>query len=331
MKRFYTGVLSLILLAVPVAAAAALAPAAADGAKKEGEVLLYGAIPAQASTPMRDLFEKNYGIRINNWRGGPDDLIKRLTESKSGENLFDVVVGNEIVMAALEKKGMLDSFEPPAAQRFPRRLMHPERRMTPWRAIAFGINFNTQRLAAEQTPRKWEDLLDPKWKKKFLLPNPALHLPTLQFFLNLEKLLGPKWLNVVQGWAKQRPRLTRDPGEEIPTLTSGEIPLGVGYIKDKFQFAGPIDYVRMDKYLASLSFVAVARKAPHPAAARLFTDFFLGPEPQQMLANLGDYVLHPEIEDRFRSEVTDDQIVPMRAPSPAEREAWNKKFREMFK
>jgi iron(III) transport system substrate-binding protein len=331
MKRLRMALWSLILLAVPAVAAAALPPAVADGAKKEGEIVLYGAIPAQASRPMRDLFERNYGVRVNNWRAGPNDIIHRLAESKTGGNLFDVVVGNEVVMAALEKKGLLDSFEPPTAQGFPRHLLHPERRMTPWRAIAFGINFNTQRLTPDQAPRKWEDLLDPKWKKNFLMPNPALHAPTLQFLLNLEKLLGPKWLNVVQGWARQKPRVTRDPGEEIPTLTSGEIPLGIGYIKDRFQYAGPIDYVRMDKYLASLSFVAVSRQAPHPNAARLFTDFFLGPEPQQMVANLGEYVLHPEIEDRFTSEVTDDQIVPMRAPSPAEREAWSKKFREMFK
>ena len=123
---------------------------------------------------------------------------------------------------------------------------------------------------------------------------------------------------MVEGWAKQKPRVTRDPGEEIPTLTSGEIPVSIGYIKDKFQFAGPIEFVRMDKYLASLSFVAVARNAPHPNAGRLFTDFFLGPEPQQILANLGEYVLHPDVDDRFRSEVTDNQIVPMRLPAAAE-------------
>jgi iron(III) transport system substrate-binding protein len=330
MKRFRTGVLSLILLAVSAAAAAALSPAVVDGAKKEGEIVLYGNVPAQASKPIRDLFEKSYSVRVSNWRAAPDEIIRRVDDAKS-ENLFDAVVGNELVMAALDKKGLLESFEPPSALGYPRHLMHPERRMTPWRAIAFGINFNPQRLTADQAPRKWEDLLDPKWKKNFLMPNPALHAPTLQFILNLEKLLGPKWLNVVQGWARQKPRVTRDPGEEIPTLTSGEIPVGIGYIKDKFQFAGPIDFVRMDKYLASVSFIAVARKAPHPNAARLFADFFLGPEPQQMIGNLGEYMLHPDVDDRFRSEVTDDQIVPMRAPSPAEREAWSKKFREMFK
>ncbi len=325
------GLLSLISLALPAAAAAALPPATLDGAKREVEIVLYGSIPAQAYKPIRDLFEKSTGVRVSNLRAGADEIIRRAVDAKTGDNLFDVVVGNELVMSALDKKGLLESFEPPSAQGYPRNLLHPERRMTPWRAIAFGINFNSHRLTADQAPKKWADLLDPKWKRRFLLPNPALHAPTLQFFLNLEKLLGPKWLDVVEGWAKQKPRVTRDPGEEIPTLTSGEIPVSIGYIKDKFQFAGPIDFVRMDKYLASLSFIAVARNAPHPNAARLFTDFFLGPEPQQILANLGEYVLHPDVDDRFRSEVTDNQIVPMRLPAAAEREAWTKKFREMFK
>lgn len=306
-------------------------PNVRETAKKEAEVVLYGAIPGQATKPIRELFEKTYGVRIVNWRADSEAILKRVSaESKTG-NVFDVVVGNDVLMTALDKKGLLGSFDPPAAQKFPRQLLQSERRMTPWRVFAYGLNYNTQRLTAEQAPKNWEDLHDPKWKRKFVMPNPALHNGTLQFILNLEKLLGPQWLAVVQGWAKQRPRLSRDPAEEIPTLTSGEVPLAIGYIKDKYQFAGPIDYVKMDKYLSSVSYIAVSRKAPHPNAARVFTDFFLGPEPLQMIANLGDYVLNPDVEDRFKSEINDDQLVPMRVPTSSERETWTKKFREMFK
>jgi hypothetical protein len=50
-----------------------------------------------------------------------------------------------------------------------------------------------------------------------------------------------------------------------------------------------------------------------------------------MFARLGEYVLHPDVEGRFRNDVTDDQIVGMRAPTAAETETWKKKFGEMFK
>ena len=47
--------------------------------------MLYGAIPGQATRQIRDLFEKGYGLKVNNWRGGPDDILNRIAgESKSG-------------------------------------------------------------------------------------------------------------------------------------------------------------------------------------------------------------------------------------------------------
>jgi ABC-type Fe3+ transport system substrate-binding protein len=80
-----------------------------------------------------------------------------------------------------------------------------------------------------------------------------------------------------------------------------------------------------------LSFVAINRQAPHPAAARLFTDFFLGAESQRIFGNFGEYVFHPEADHKFKKDVRDDQIVVMRLPSNEELESWSKKFREMFR
>lgn len=324
---------ALLELAALAAARGATLPAAIEeGAKEEREVVVYGAVASRAMRPIMRQFEKTYGVRVKNWRGDAEEIVARgESQAKQGKINFDVVLGHEAVMDALERKGLLESFELPAAQRFAKHFLHPEHRMTPWAALPLGINFNTERLTSRQAPRSWEDLRDPKWKRKFTMPHPGQNQIMLQFVLNLEKLLGPKWLAVVEGWARQRPQLTRDFPEEIPLLTSGQAPLGIGTLKDKFQFAAPIDYVRMNRYLASLSFVAIARGAPHPNAARLFADYFIGPDRQEIFARLGEYVLHPDVEGRFRNDVTDDQIVGMRAPTAAEAESWKKKLGEMFK
>jgi iron(III) transport system substrate-binding protein len=87
----------------------------------------------------------------------------------------------------------------------------------------------------------------------------------------------------------------------------------------------------MNKYLASVSFIAINRQAPHPNAARLFTDFFVGPEAQRIFGGYGEYVFHPEADHKFKKDVKDDQIVVMRLPSNEELESWSKKFREMFR
>jgi hypothetical protein len=65
--------------------------------------------------------------------------------------------------------------------------------------------------------------------------------------------------------------------------------------------------------------------------ARLVADFFLSYEPQKIFGDLGEYVLHPEVEHKFKKAVKVDQIVVMRLPANEELESWSKQFREMFR
>jgi iron(III) transport system substrate-binding protein len=320
------------LLIVPRPSRAQITSELVEAAKKEGEVMFYGAITVNSSKAIGDAFEKKYGIKLQHWRGDATELINRtLAEARAGKPAFDITLGNEVVMTTLDQKKLFAVFDPPAAKSYPKQFLDPDKRMTPWRVLPYGINYNHQMLKAEEAPKTWEDLLAPKWKGKFGMANPGIHVTTLQFVINLEKLLGAKWLSVVEGWAKQEPRLGRSLADTIQPLTSGEVPVAIGYIKDKFQYSGPIEYVRMNKYLASLSFAAINRQAPHPNAARLFTDFFLSAEPQRIFGGFGEYVFHPEADHKFKRDVKDEQIVVMRLPSNEELDSWSRKFREMFR
>ena len=331
-RKKFLALIAISLLIAPRLSQAQITPDLVEAAKKEGEVMFYGAITVNSSKAIGDAFEKKYGIKLQHWRGDATELINRaLAEARAGKPAFDVTLGNEVVMTTLDQKKLFAVFDPPAAKGYPKQFLDPDKRMTPWRVLPYGLNYNHQMLKAEEAPKIWEDLLAPKWKGKFGMANPGIHVTTLQFVINLDKLLGAKWLNVVEGWAKQEPRLGRSLADTIQPLTSGEVPVAIGYIKDKFQYPGPIEYVRMNKYLASLSFAAINRQAPHPNAARLFTDFFLGAESQRIFGGFGEYVFHPEADHKFKKDVKDDQIVVMRLPSHEELESWSRKFREMFR
>lgn len=320
------------LLIAPKLSHGQITPELVNAAKKEGEVMFYGAITVNSSKAIGEAFEKKYGIKLQHWRGDATELINRtLAEARAGKPAFDVTLGNEVVMTTLDEKKLFAVFDPPAAKDYPKQFLDADKRMTPWRVLPYGLNYNHQLVKTEEAPKTWEDLLAPKWKGKFGMANPGIHVTTLQFVINLEKLLGTKWLKVVEGWAKQEPRLGRSLADTIQPLTSGEVPVAIGYIKDKFQYPGPIEYVRMNKYLASLSFVAINRQAPHPNAARLFADFFLGAESQRIFGGFGEYVFHPEVDHKFKKDVKEDQIVVMRLPSNEELESWSRKFREMFR
>jgi len=316
----------------PSMVSAQITPELIAAAKKEGEVMLYGAITVKLSKTIGDAFEKKYGVKLRHWRGDATELINRsLAEARAGKPAFDVTLGNEVVMNALDEKNLFAVFEPPAAKDYPKQFLDADKKMTPWRVLPYGINYNYQLLKPGEAPKSYEELLQPKWKGKFAIANPGIHVTTLQFVLNLDKLLGANWLKVVEGWAKQDPRVGRSLADNIQPLTSGEVPVAIGYVKDKFQYAGPIEYVRMSKYLASLSFIGINQQAPHANAARLFTDFFVGPEAQRIFGNFGEYVFHPEVDHKFKNDVKTEQIIVMKLPSNDELKDWSKKFREMFR
>ena len=314
------------------ASQAQITPQLIEAAKKEGEVVFYGAMNVSISKRIGDLFEKKYGIPVKHWRGDATEIVNRvLIEARAGRPAFDVNLGNEAVMQALDEKNILGVFDPPAAKVYPQQFRDPDMRMTAWRVLAYGINYNHQLVKADEAPKSYEELLQPKWKGKFGVANPGIHVTTLQFVLSLDKLYGPKWLKLVEGWANQEPRIGRSLADLIQPLTSGEIPVAIGYIKDKYQYPGPIEYVRMSKYLASVGFIAINKQAPHANAAKLFTDFFLSAEPQRIVGETGEYVFHPEVDHKFKKDVKDDQIVTMKLPTNDEMESWSKKFREMYR
>ncbi|MBM4260460.1 MAG: hypothetical protein FJ145_03355 [Deltaproteobacteria bacterium] len=52
-----------------------------------------------------------------NHSGDATELINRsLAEARAGKPAFDMTLGNEVVMTALDEKGLLTVFEPPAAK-----------------------------------------------------------------------------------------------------------------------------------------------------------------------------------------------------------------------
>src|SRR5262245_22385368 len=154
-------------------ASAQITPELVDAAKKEGEVMFYGAITINSSKTIGDAFEKKYGIKLNHWRGDATELINRsLAEARAGKAAFDVTLGNEVVMTALDEKKLFATFDPQAAKGYPKQFRDPDNRMTPWRVLPYGINFNYQILNAEEASKTWEELRVPKWKGKTGMAGP---------------------------------------------------------------------------------------------------------------------------------------------------------------
>src|SRR5262245_37522996 len=54
-----------------------------EGAKKEGELMLYASIPVADIAVLTEAFTKKYGIKVKAWRGDSESMLQRvLNEAK---------------------------------------------------------------------------------------------------------------------------------------------------------------------------------------------------------------------------------------------------------
>jgi ABC-type Fe3+ transport system substrate-binding protein len=267
-----------------------------DGARKEGKVVVYAVIPPQLMKPINDAFEKQYGVKVDYWRASTTAVLDRaLNEWRAGQPGYDVVEGNKGPQLILKSEGVLIKFPPPSAGKFPKQFLEPDAVLTPWRFNPISILYNTDLVKKEDAPKSLADLLLPKWKGKITMPDPSRHTTTAEFLANLGKYEGTRWKEFATGLAQQQPLFVESFAPIVNTVIRGEAALGLAYLKYVIQFKGPIDYVRLDKYLADTNYLGVSKKAPHPSAAKLYLEFLCSPEGQKAVAETGEFVLSPGI------------------------------------
>ena len=73
-----------VACAIPGMSYAQITPDIVEAAKKEAEVMFYGAITINSSKAIGDLFEKKYGIKLRHWRGDATELINRSLAGETG-------------------------------------------------------------------------------------------------------------------------------------------------------------------------------------------------------------------------------------------------------
>ena len=181
-----------------------------EAAKKEGKVFVYGTIIPQVMKLIEAGFEAKYGVNIEYWRGDATKVVDRvLTEWRAGKPGFDMVIGARGPLSLAKADGVYAKFTPASAANFPAKFRDKDGQLTAWRVTPVGILTNTDLVKANDVPKSWDDLLDPKWQGKITMPDPSRHASTATFLWNLQKIKGDKWMDFVRALAKQRPLLGR--------------------------------------------------------------------------------------------------------------------------
>lgn len=303
-----------------------------DAAKQEAKVVVYAALPPEFMKAINDPFEKKYGITVEYWRASATGVLDRaLNEWRVGKPAFDVIEGNKGPQVILKKEGVYAKFQPPSASKFPRQYLEADGILTPWRFNPISIIYNTDLVKKDELPKSFADLLLAKWKNKITMPDPSRHTTTAEFLSNLDKYDGVNWKEFARGLAQQQPLFVESFAPIVNTVVRGEAPLGIAYLKYVGQFKGPLDYVRLNKYLADTNYLGVSNRAPHPNAGKLYIEYLCSPEGQKAMANTGEFVLAPNIAPSIQGAAQVAQNTQfMDEPSAEEFKQLRDEMRQIF-
>lgn len=256
-----------------------------EGAKKEGRVVWYTSMILPHSTPLVARFEKKYPfvktqlIRV----GGGTQLNKILLETKGGLHAWDLSTARGEIYLPLRERKLLAPYRSPEANMIPEDMKDREGYWTALYITPMVLGFNTQRVKKENVPKKYEELLRTEWKGGKI----SIDVESWGLLTALSREWGKdKTLDFLRRLAAQEPHIIRGQALRANLLAAGEFPLAISYgqfFEEQVEKGGPVDWVPLEPVVTQVYPIMLAAKAPHPNAAKLFINFVLSKEAQEMI------------------------------------------------
>ena len=148
-----------------------------EAAKKEGKVIWYTAVDLPVAERIAKAFEAKYpGIAMRVERSGGERIFQRIgQEYASNIHAVDVVNSSDAAHFIVWKRdGILAPYVPEdVAKHYPAEHKDPDGLFASWRIWLCVIGYNTKLVKAEDAPKSFADLLDPKWMDKIVKAHPG--------------------------------------------------------------------------------------------------------------------------------------------------------------
>jgi iron(III) transport system substrate-binding protein len=292
----------LALLAVVLLPTLALAQdARLEAAKKEGKVVWYTSLALPSAEKVAKLFEAAYpGIKVEVHRTGSERILARvMQELKANIKNVDVVHTSDAGhFVFFKEQKLVTKYTPAGVDAFPAGFKDKDGYFYGLRATVNVIAYNTKSVPPGEAPKTWKDLLDPRWKGKLVTAHPGYSGVISTHVLALVNLYGWDYFKQL---AQNRPMLVQSAVDPSSVVASGERAVaanGGDYTFYQVKKKGnPVEIIFPKEGVPLVvSPTAIAAFAPHPNAAKLFTDFIFSRPVQQALADSeGLYTGHPDV------------------------------------
>ena len=307
-----------------------------EAGKREGKVVV--SIPA--STELRKevdkTFKQRFGIEAELIAGRAASIVGKIQqEAKSGANTFDLHLGgSESMVGGLLVENLLEPFEPAmilpevknAGAWWGGHIWIDNAKRYIYSSQAYqteNIWYNTDYVKAEEI-RSFGDLLNPKWSGKIGYLDPRSPGSGTSIWSFLWQLRGEAYLRKL---VAQKMFIGRGQRQLAENLAKGKLALVVGltyYSFLPFLKAGlpvkPLPNPRDEVYISGGSGnLTIIKGAPHPNATKVFVNWILGKEGQEIFSRtMGQGTRRLDIDTQWLKEfgviAAKDSLTPDQYP-----------------
>ena len=302
--------------------------ALAEGAKREGEVMVYHSTQTDDLKPIFDAFTAKYGVKVTDWRSSSENVVQRVIgETRAKKLVVDFIENNSPEQEALRREGLLRKMNSPFFADMRPGTLGAHHTYATSTIDVFVQAYNTERVKKSELPKSFQELADPRWKDRL-----GVEAEDFAWFGTLMNEMGRDkglklWRDIV---ARNGVSIRKGHTLLAQLVQSGEVPMALTVYNYKPQQmkekGGAIDYVVLQPAVGQLHAVAVHNQAPHPHAAALLYDFFLG-EGQLLLAKKS----FVPSSAKAPSPLGDTQVKYIDPVEALEKQdAWRREFEDLF-
>jgi iron(III) transport system substrate-binding protein len=285
--------------------ASAVTPALIEAARKEGKVQYYTSVDLPIAERIAKSFEIKYpGIAVRVERTGAERVFQRIAQEYSSR-IYAVDVVNSSDAAHLivwKRDGILAPYVPEdVAKHYSAEHKDVDGLFASFRLGLSVIAYNTKLVKAEDAPRSFADLLDPKWKGKLIKAHPSYSGTIMTATHQISRDLGWSYLEKLSQQGVMQVQSASDPPKKLAlgerTVQADGNEYNVFQLKEAGQAVEPVYATEGTPLIVGPN--AIFKNAPNPNAARLFQSYCFSAECQQLIIDVGGLrSLHPQAKEK---------------------------------
>lgn len=312
-----------------------------SAARAEGRVVWYTTqIIEQLSKPIGEAFERAYGLKVDYVRSDANEGARRIiAESVSGTMRADVFDG--VASPVLVKQNLVMDYVPDSARRLPPKYVDKAGHWLATNLYVYTLGVNTDLVPRGAEPKRFADLLAPKWKGRMAWSGRTSTSSAPGFIgavlAEMGEARGMEYLRALAG--QDIAPVTVSARQLLDQTIAGEYAIALEILNNHAAISAargaPAGWAPLERNLVAMSVISATRKAPHPAAARLFLDFVMSPEGQAIYRDRDYIPVDPAIAPRDPTLRPDGVNFRGYDPAPDELELalprWFNIYRDIFR